>query len=360
MKKADFQELLFAWYESNRRILPWRESKEPYRIWVSEIMLQQTRVKAAQPYFERFIAKFPTVQSLAQADEQDLLKYWEGLGFYRRVFNMQKTAVLISQKWAGRFPADYETLLHLPGIGPYTAAAISSIAFEQKQPVLDGNVMRVIARFFSVSENIMEGKTKKKLAELLHSIFPDERFGDFNQAMMELGSLVCLPKNPSCSTCPLKSFCQAFKQNLQMVIPHREPKIKVKKSRRYHFICQFENQFLLNKRPKRGLLANFWEFPGVEAANLEKARTQFRQKYGIDLPKMNYLFSYKHIFSHRIWQIRVYHVSLQAKIEDFTFVSKDELAKIALPTAFKKMRDFIIPSEEKAGEKSESIWRIRL
>ncbi len=342
MNKEKFSDLLLKWYEENKRTLPWRRTKNPYFIWVSEIMLQQTRVTAVQPYYETFIVRFPTIQSLADADEQELLKYWQGLGFYRRAHNMQKSAKIICSEFGSIFPSTYEELLTLPGIGNYTAAAISSIAFEQKHAVLDGNVMRIVARLFSVEENILQTTTQNKLSKHLMSIFPDVRYGDFNQGMMELGSLVCLPQNPHCEMCPVQSFCVAYQKNLQSKIPLRKSKTKVRKIKRYLFIIEWDKKYLLTKRPEKGLLANFWEFPGVEAQTLQDAKSKLHQLIPSDFSKPRFLFSYQHVFSHRIWQNRVYHVHLQEPLDDFSFFYRDELQNVALPTAFKKVREYIL------------------
>jgi A/G-specific adenine glycosylase len=342
MNKPDFSESLLIWYDNNKRSLPWRNTNNPYFIWVSEIMLQQTRVQAVQPFFEKFILRFPDMQSLAEGDEQELLKYWQGLGYYRRVHNMQKAAKMICQNFGGVIPAKYEELLALPGIGAYTAAAISSIAFEQKHAVMDGNVMRISARIFALHTDILQKSTQKLLQDNLQTIFPNARFGDFNQAMMELGSLVCLPQNPRCEICPVQSFCEAYQKNLQFVIPLRESQTKVIKIKRYLFIIECDEQFLLTKRPNYGLLANFWEFPGVEAKTLHEANLQLRQLYQSDVSKPRFLFSYQHVFSHRIWQVRVYHAQTHLRQNGFSFFSRDELLDLALPTAFKKVRDFIL------------------
>jgi A/G-specific adenine glycosylase len=342
MNKENFSGLLLKWYDKNKRSLPWRKTKNPYFIWVSEIMLQQTRVNVVLPYFEKFIVRFPTMQSLADADEQELLKQWQGLGFYRRAHNMQKAAKIICSKFDGIFPDNFEVLLTLPGIGNYTAAAISSIAFEEKHAVLDGNVMRIVARLFAVEENILETTTQKKLSKHLLSIFSDFRCGDFNQGMMELGSLVCLPQNPRCEMCPVQSFCVAFQRNLQAQIPLRESGTKVRVIKRYLFIIEWDKKFLLTKRPEKGLLANFWEFPGVEALTLQDAKLKLHQFIPSDYSKPRFLFSYRHVFSHRIWQNRVYLVHIQKPKDDFSFFSREELRDIALPTAFKKVRDYIL------------------
>ncbi len=342
MNKTELTDSLLNWYEINQRNLPWRKNKDPYLVWVSEIMLQQTRVETVCPYFDTFMKKFPTIASLAQADEQDLIKQWEGLGFYRRVFNIQKAAKKICMDYDGTFPVNYEDLLRLPGIGEYTAAAVSSIAYEQKYPAMDGNVMRIIARLFAIRENILKAKTKKVLISLLSSIFPDKRFGDFNQAMMELGSLICVPRKPNCEKCPIRTNCKAYLMQLQNEIPLRKSNIEKRKIRRYHFLCFYQNEIMVNKRPEQGLLANLWEFPGVEAENKKTARETFFQKYDIQLSGMKYLFNYQHIFSHRIWQIRVYRVDISNKVETAFFLSSNELLKLALPSAYKKMRDFVI------------------
>lgn len=257
---------LLHWYDYNRRILPWRESPTPYHVWVSEIMLQQTRVEAVRGYYDRFLTSLPDIKALAVAEEEKLLKLWEGLGYYNRVRNMQKAAKVLTEQYNGVMPADYEIIRSLPGIGDYTAGAIASIAFGLPYPAVDGNVLRVMSRITCSEEDIAKEATKRKLKEDLINVFREKstRYGDFNQSLMELGATVCLPNGkPLCDTCPVMHLCQAFHDGRETELPVKSGKKERRIEKRQVLVLCYEGKILLHKREKRGLLSGLWEFPNV-------------------------------------------------------------------------------------------------
>lgn len=252
---------LLHWYEFNRRILPWREDPTPYHVWVSEIMLQQTRVEAVRGYYDRFLTCLPEISALAEAGEEELLKLWEGLGYYNRVRNMQKAAKVLVERYGGRMPADYEEIRALPGIGDYTAGAIASIAFGLPYPAVDGNVLRVMSRITGSEEDIAKERTKKRMKEDLTAVMP-KRSGDFNQALMELGATVCLPNGkPLCEQCPVMHLCRAFHTGRETELPVKSGKKERRIEKRQVLLVYCGDRVLLHRRPGRGLLAGLWEFP---------------------------------------------------------------------------------------------------
>lgn len=255
---------LLNWFDGNARILPWRSNPEAYRVWVSEIMLQQTRVEAVKPYYERFMRELPDIKSLAMAPEEVILKLWEGLGYYNRVRNMQKAAILIIEKHGGSMPADYEQLLELPGIGSYTAGAVGSIAFGIPVPAVDGNVLRVLSRVLANSEDIGKQSVKKMYEQRLLLVMPKKCPGAFNQSLMELGALICLPNGePKCSECPIFEMCTARKQGIVMELPKKSPKKPRRIEEKTVLVIQDGAHIALKKRTDKGLLAGLYEFPNV-------------------------------------------------------------------------------------------------
>ena len=257
---------LFAWYDVNRRILPWRELVTPYRVWVSEIMLQQTRVEAVKPYFERFMTALPDIRALAESDEEQLLKLWEGLGYYNRVRNMQKAARQILEDYGGVMPSEYEDLLTLTGIGSYTAGAIASIAYQKKRPAVDGNVLRVLSRLRRDDRFISDGKVKQEVEKDLLEIMPGHRPGDFNQAMMEIGACICIPNGaPLCDQCPLADICRAHKDGVETQYPYKEAKRSRNIEKKTILILRDDDKTVVRKRPEKGLLAGMYELPGWKA-----------------------------------------------------------------------------------------------
>ena len=277
-KTLDFQKNLLSWYNSEKRNLPWRMNQDPYRIWISEIMLQQTRVDTVIPYFERFIDWFPTIEKLAQAPEDKLLKGWEGLGYYSRVRNLQVAAQEILLHYEGEMPRDLKQILTLKGIGPYTAGAILSIAFHQAVPAVDGNVMRVYSRLFCIKEDIGKPATRKIFEEKVHETISKEYPGDFNQAIMDLGSAICTPKSPQCSICPVANFCLAHQNEMTTDFPVKLKKVKAKPVYYYALIIQNEEgDYLIERRPSVGVLKNMWTFPLVEMNESEYLQNQAMQ-----------------------------------------------------------------------------------
>lgn len=327
-----FQQLpapLLRWYRENRRILPWREQPEPYRVWISEIMLQQTRVEAVIPYYEHFLAALPDIPSLAAASEEQLLKLWEGLGYYSRVRNLQKAAQILVQDYDARLPADPEALLSLPGIGDYTAGAISSIAFGLPVPAVDGNVLRICTRMAADSSNIASATTKKKYRSLLKELYCHENAADLTQALMELGATVCIPNGfPLCDRCPAMSFCLAHKQQQETLYPVKPMKKQRKIQQRRVWLIHCQGKWLLHRRPKQGLLAGLWELPNTgEDENLPFA-----------VPDGEACGEAVHIFSHLEWRMQGFVVNLSkapSLAEDWRWASAEEIQeKIALPSAF--------------------------
>lgn len=257
-----FAASLLAWYDIHARVLPWRSHPSPYSTWVSEVMLQQTQVDTVIPYFERWMQRFPTLESLAAADQTEVLRLWEGLGYYSRARHLHQAAHQVVAQYAGKLPADLKTLLSLPGIGRYTAGAILSIAFDQKQPALDGNIRRVYARITNSSEPLNTTISDKQLWSFTESALPDTRAGDFNQALMDLGAATCTPQNPACDLCPIQSDCQAFALGTQNSLPVKRQKAPIP-----HWIVGAgvvfqDSKVLVAKRPQKGLLGGLWEFPG--------------------------------------------------------------------------------------------------
>lgn len=261
--KIFFQNLL-KWYTENGRKLPWRETKDPYKIWISEIMLQQTRVLQACEYFLTFLRYFPDVNTLAHSDERSVLKQWQGLGYYSRALNIHSTAKIIAKKYKGRYPSDYNSIRALKGIGEYTAAAVSSIAFNLPYPAVDGNVKRVAARFFGIKNSIMDGATVRLITELLSEIIMEFPPGDFNQAMIELGALVCIPGKPKCGECPLREACVAYKEGLQTVLPIKPPKRKPQDRYVDYLFMQDGNSTWLLQRDRKSIWKGLYEFPNTQ------------------------------------------------------------------------------------------------
>ena len=256
-------EPIIEWYQNQEKTLPWKQDKEPYHIWVSEIMLQQTRIEAVKKYYTRFMKELPTIQDLACVPEEKLLKLWEGLGYYSRARNLKKAAIQIEQEYEGKMPTNYADLLKLAGIGEYTAGAIASISYKEKVPAVDGNVLRVVSRVLASKEDVLLPETKRNITKALFEILPDEP-GDFNEGLMELGEKICLPNTvPLCETCPIQEFCRAYKENLTKEIPVRIKKQKRKIEKRTVFILEYQNHMAIRKREKTGILANLYEFPNV-------------------------------------------------------------------------------------------------
>lgn len=338
----ELAEPLLAWYDANRRILPWREDPQPYRVWVSEIMLQQTRVEAVKPYFERFLKFLPDIKSLAEAEEETLLKLWEGLGYYNRVRNMQNAARMVMEKYGGNMPDNFEELRALPGIGSYTAGAIASIAFGQAVPAVDGNVLRVMARLFMDDGDVLSASVKKRMEERVSKMIPTERAGDFNQAFIELGALVCVPNGmPHCEECPFWNQCKAHQMECELQYPYKAAKKEKRLEEKTVLILLDGTEVALHKRPKQGLLAGMYEFPMLEGHRSQKEVLSFCKETGLEPLHIQPLADARHIFSHVIWQMKGYAVRVDelrnkaCNVKDWIFVEPKEAGeRYPIPSAF--------------------------
>jgi len=349
------QEKLLNWYFEHHRILPFRENHSPYRIWVSEIMLQQTQVDTVIPYFNKFMAKFPTIFDLAKANEDEVYKLWEGLGYYSRARNILKCAKEIVDVYDGKFPTDYKKALKLPGIGPYTAGAVLSIAHNLKHPAVDGNVMRVVSRIYYIRDDISIPKTKKIFEEKVMGILPND-VRHFNQALMELGALICTPKNPKCQQCPVNEDCQANMLNLVDELPIKTKKIKNNKLYLGVGILEKDNKILFVKNNK-GLLSGLWGFPSAEGYSEMEAKENLLSFISEDsLYTMNNLWELgkeKHIFTHKTWQMTAYSIEVKNEkilsIEEnlsnhkteVAWIEKSNITNYAISTAFKKILKYV-------------------
>jgi len=309
--RFDFVKPMLVWYNENARDLPWRRTKDPYLIWVSEIMLQQTRVEAVLGYYERFTSALPTVTDLALCPEDRLLKLWEGLGYYSRARNMQKAARIVCESYAGQMPASAAALMKLPGIGEYTAGAISSIAFGQAEPAVDGNVLRVIARLEAISDNIMNESVKKKIREELRGLYDanDGTFGLLNQAFMDLGAGVCLAGSaPKCDICPISSYCRCFELGLQSELPVRVKKQKRRIEKRTVLLIRRDETYAIRKRPDSGLLSGLYEFPNETGDLSSDDALAKAESLGLMPLRIKKLSAAKHIFSHVEWHMTGYEI----------------------------------------------------
>ena len=329
---------LVAWHEANQRPLPWRADREPYHVWISEIMLQQTRIEAVINYYQRFMQALPTVESLSRISEEELLKLWEGLGYYSRARNLKKAAEIIVRDYGGRFPQTAAELRKLPGIGEYTAGAMASLCFNEPVPAVDGNVLRVMARVTGSRKNVMEADTKKEVAALLTSIMPPQA-GSFNEGLMELGELICLPNTlPLCSDCPIREHCTAYKKNTVTELPVRIKQIKRKKEEKtVYLLVTEEGAIALEKRPSKGLLAGLYQLPNTAGFADESAVADTVTGWGLTPQQVAYLKDVKHVFTHIDWYMKGYLVRVSHKNDAFLWATPQEMAEqYPLPTAFQK------------------------
>lgn len=330
-------EPLSAWYRENRRALPWREDPSPYHVWLSEIMLQQTRIAAVIPYYLRFLEAFPTPEALATVEDEELMKLWEGLGYYSRARNLKAAAVRIVEDFGGNLPADYKALLSLPGVGEYTAGAIASIAFGLPEPAVDGNVLRVIMRLCDCHEDVTRPDVKKRVTETLRAVYPEgEAAGILTQAIMELGESVCIPNGqPRCMECPLSPYCGALGANTVDELPKKTPKKPRRIEKRTVFLLEHGGAYAIQKRPEAGLLAGLWEFPSVEGALPPKEATAFAESLGTEVLECTPIGDAVHVFTHVEWHMTGYRVVLKGLPADMTPATPDELsARYAIPRAF--------------------------
>ena len=330
---------LIQWYKENARDLPWRHTRDPYRIWVSEIMLQQTRVEAVKPYYARFLATLPNVQALANAPEEQLLKLWEGLGYYSRVRNMQKAAKVIVEEHGGQFPCDLAKLQKLPGIGEYTAGAIASIAFGIPAPAVDGNVMRVLARLQGDRRDIFDPALKKEYSKLLAPYVSKTDPSAYNQGLIELGATVCMPKGCAlCDRCPLAVICQARQEGTVDEIPAPKQQKPRKIEERTVLIIQSFHEVLVEKRPDKGLLAGLWQLPSLEGYRTADEVLESIRSLGLDVIRIDPLPTAKHIFTHIEWHMIGYQLTLSALSDIPTGMVSASLERLEadfpLPSAF--------------------------
>ena len=333
--------ILIPWYQKNKRDLPWRADRDPYHVWLSEIMLQQTRVEAVKGYYARFLAELPDITALAACDDDRLHKLWEGLGYYSRVRNLKKAAQVILTEYGGVFPGDHAAVLALPGIGDYTAGAVCSIAFDQPKAAVDGNVLRVLSRLRADPEPIDLPAVKKRVQSELEAIYPTDCPGEFTQALMELGATVCLPNGePKCTICPCRDFC-AGRAKWQ-TFPVKLPKKAKKQEERTVFLLRCGDKWAIEKRPNRGLLAGLWQFPNVSGhLNAEEA-VAWAENAGLHPRNVEKSVRRHHIFTHIRWELQGWYLEVNAEAGGYTWLTLDEIDnQAALPTAFRQFREEI-------------------
>lgn len=336
-----FSAPLLRWYDANKREMVWRGHLDPYYIWISEIMLQQTRIEAAKDYFVRFTEELPDIESLAAVSEERLMKLWQGLGYYNRARNLKKTAGILVEQYGGKLPADYNELLTLPGIGPYTAGAIASISYGIQVPAVDGNVLRVVMRYLKCGDDIGKIPVRRKVEGMLSEIMP-ERPGDFNQAIMELGEVVCIPNGaPLCEKCPLKAGCEARACGCQEEYPKKTEKKPRRIEKRSILIYERAGKIGIVRRPEKGLLAGLYEFPAMDSHLTMKELKERLEMCGIGDAGVSSLGAAKHIFSHVEWHMKGFYIRLDSVAsgdilpDDMLFVTRKELENVyTLPVAF--------------------------
>jgi len=342
---------LLAWYDKTKRNLPWRNTKDPYSIWVSEIMLQQTQVKTVIPYYERWIKTLPTIGKLANAPEQKILKLWEGLGYYSRAKNLKKSAQIICREMNGELPKTVNDLKNLPGVGRYTAGAISSIAFGLKAPVLDGNVKRVLSRLFCINENGTTSASENRLWQQAEDLLPVRRPGDFNQALMELGATVCIPKSPICQQCPMRTLCKAFLKNKITEFPPSKKKVPSKKIEVSAGIIIKNKKVYIQQRSKNALMGGLWEFPGGKREKGESPeeclKREIKEELRVNVISLNKVMTIKHTYTQFRVTLNVFNCELQKKqirpdgCEQWKWVSLSNLKEYPFPAANVKIVKYL-------------------
>ncbi len=350
-------ELLLKWYDGCKRDLPWRRDKDPYKIWVSEIMLQQTRVEAVKPYFEKWLKRFPTLESLAQAQEDEVIQYWQGLGYYSRARNLLQGVREVAASYSGQVPTNRKEVIGLSGIGDYTAGAILSIAYNKREPAIDGNVLRVFSRLYCINEDIASPKAKAEIRSLVERELADENPGDFNQALMDLGATVCIPKVPRCGECPLEKSCCARVNGVQLELPVKKKKAPPLPVRMVAGVLQQGDSFLLRQRPKQGLLAGMWEFPALEMPLGEDVlpvfEREFLQDTGQKIEAKALLLQLIHTFSHRRWDISFYHCTGDFSNEgignNLYWIDKKDWGNYSFAGPHRKMASYLL--EGRRGER---------
>lgn len=328
---------LLPWYQQNKRDLPWRQDREPYHVWLSEIMLQQTRVEAVKGYYARFLSALPTISHLASCDDEKLHKLWEGLGYYSRVRNLKKCAQVLMNQYDGEFPQTLEEIQALPGIGPYTAGAICSICFDLPTPAVDGNVLRVISRICADETPIDSPAFQKKIRSALAEIYPTQA-GDFTQALMELGATLCGPNRaPDCGNCPCQSFCRAAIAGTTQKFPVKAPKKPRRIEEMTLFILSCDGKIALEKRPGKGLLAGLWQFPNTPGTLSVSDALAYLKSLGFSPRELMRQVQKNHIFTHIQWEMTGFYLEVNEPLSSYRWFSPEEInAGTALPTAFKQ------------------------
>ncbi len=339
-------EKLLTWYNLNKRDLPWRHTSDPYAILVSEIMLQQTRVDTVISYYHRFLERFPTAASLAQAEEDEVLNLWKGLGYYSRARNLHKAAKEICTNYQGIFPADFERVRKLPGVGDYTAGAIMSIAFNQPFPAVDGNVLRVIARIFGIEGDITLPESKKEISGIVTELIPADHAGDFTQTLMELGATVCTPNTPLCEKCPVSPNCTAYLDQKTELLPVKQKKEKPHAQSFYALILVHDQHLLMTRNHPGTLLKNLWGVPLIEKTEMTELPCDDLQKQILNQTGVTAQAAFqsmgkiKHVFTHRIWEMEILvcpHCSEHVPNTEFHWISFEALRDLPIPTAFMKL-----------------------
>ena len=330
--------LLIEWYRNNRREMPWREEPTPYHVWLSEIMLQQTRIEAVLPYYERFLREIPTIEALAAVPEDKLMKLWEGLGYYSRARNLKKAAELLVSSYGGMLPEQASELRKLPGIGDYTAGAIASIAFGQPEPAVDGNVLRVYMRLIACDNDIMQAKTKAEVIRSLRKLYPSGQEAAYlTEGLMELGETICIPNGaPKCSLCPLRSFCRSHLGKMTDQYPVKSPKKQRRTEKRTVLLLSCGGKYAICRREKKGLLAGMWEFPNFEGSVSIAEIEGFLQKQGIIVSSCEPCGQAKHIFTHVEWHMDGYRVECREQSAYYLWKTPEEIQQeYAIPSAFR-------------------------
>ena len=349
---------LLDWFDKNKRTMPWRQTSDPYKIWISEIMLQQTQVNTVIPYYERFLDRFPDVEQLADASQQTVLKMWEGLGYYSRARNMHKAAQEVVADFSSVFPDSYDELLQLKGIGPYTAAAVSSIAFQRQQAVVDGNVIRVLSRYYGIKDDVRRSKVKSDIQTIADSLIPKDRPGDFNQAVMELGATICTPKNPVCDSCPLSIDCVAYKTAETEIIPYKSPRKKIP---HHHIgvglIKDNNGKLLIALRPDDAMLGGLWEFPGgkkEKGENINKTvERELNEELGVTVAVGDKFMDLKHAYSHFKITLHAYWCTIESgtprpkSSTKLKWVTLEEIDEYPFPKANKVLIEKLLMLDEK-------------
>lgn len=341
-----FTELLLHWYDQNARVLPWRGIHNAYHTWVSETMLQQTRVETVLAYYPRFIERFPTVEALAAAPEDEVLKLWEGLGYYRRARNLHKGAQQVVAEFGGVIPSNVKELMKISGIGEYTAGAIASIAYDQAVPAVDGNVIRVVSRVVGIRENVGVPSVKRRIAQEAAALVPKKRPGDFNQAMMDLGATVCVPGTPSCDRCPVAEKCDACREGDAEDIPEL-PRKNPPRVIDYDLCLIFNDERVLMRQRTETMLQGLWIYPLIEEHHaIRQLPVLVKRRIGLPVTDVQPAGEARHIFTHQVWQMKLYTMQTTAEApEGWRFVTLEEMQQLTIPTAVKKAKDVVVNYE---------------